>query len=157
MPNFLEQLVAEWYEFKGYYVRRNVNVGKRKKGGFESELDVVAFNPKEQRLIHIEPSMDSHSWSMRERRFAAKFKAGREYIPSLFLGFEPLPEIEQVALLVYGSGNDRSKLGGGRLVLIKDFLEEIRQNLAKREVRNAAVPEQYTILRSMQFAANFWK
>jgi hypothetical protein len=29
MPrNHLEDLVAEWYEFRGYFVRRNVQVGK---------------------------------------------------------------------------------------------------------------------------------
>jgi hypothetical protein len=27
--NFLEQLVAEWYEYDGYFIRRNVKVGKR--------------------------------------------------------------------------------------------------------------------------------
>jgi len=156
MPNFLEQLVAEWYEYQGYYIRRNVNVGKRPNGGYESELDVVALNPKKWHLIHIEPSMDCHSWSKREKRFAAKFKAGKKYIPSLFPGFVSLPEIEQMVVLVYGSNNGHSKLGGGRLVLIKELMMDIRKELAEREVRNAAVPEQYTILRSMQFAANFW-
>jgi hypothetical protein len=29
MPsNHLEQLVAEWYEYQGYFVRRNIFVGK---------------------------------------------------------------------------------------------------------------------------------
>lgn len=31
--NHLEQLVAEWYEFEGYFVRRNVMVGRRPSGG----------------------------------------------------------------------------------------------------------------------------
>ena len=31
MVNFLEQMVAEWYEFRGYFVRRNVRVGPRPK------------------------------------------------------------------------------------------------------------------------------
>jgi hypothetical protein len=26
--NYLEQLIAEWYEHKGFFVRRNVLVGK---------------------------------------------------------------------------------------------------------------------------------
>ena len=78
MPNFLEQLVAEWYEFRGYFVRRNINVGPRLKGGFESELDVVAFHPTKRHLVHIEPSMDAHSWDQREKRFTAKFAAGRK-------------------------------------------------------------------------------
>ena len=59
--NHLEQLIAEWYEFKGYFVRRNVHVGKRTKGGYDCELDVVAFNPCEKKLVHIEPSLDAHS------------------------------------------------------------------------------------------------
>lgn len=61
MVNFLEQLVAEWYEFRGYFVRRNVRVGPLVKGGHESELDVVAFHPEKKRLVHVEPSMDAHS------------------------------------------------------------------------------------------------
>ena len=45
MPfNYLEQLVAEWYDYKGYFLRRNVLVGKRAQGGYESELDIVAFH-----------------------------------------------------------------------------------------------------------------
>ena len=47
MPNFLEQLVREWYEYQGYFVRQNVNVGKRAKGGYECELDIVAFTWQE--------------------------------------------------------------------------------------------------------------
>lgn len=31
--NYLESLVAEWLEYRGYFVRRNVKVGKRQKGG----------------------------------------------------------------------------------------------------------------------------
>jgi hypothetical protein len=66
MINFLEQLVAEWYEFNGYFVRRNVMVGRRSGGGWECELDVVALHPKKKRLVHIETSMDAASWGTRE-------------------------------------------------------------------------------------------
>ena len=41
MPvNFLEQLTAEWFEYRGYFVRRNIKVGKRQKGRHDCELDV---------------------------------------------------------------------------------------------------------------------
>src|ERR1700683_1491772 len=63
VPNFLEQLVAEWYEYRGFFVRRNVNVGKRTAGGHEGELDVVAFHPVEKLLVQIETSMDAESWA----------------------------------------------------------------------------------------------
>ena len=157
MPNFLEQLVAEWYEYRGYFVRRNVNVGKRLKGGYASELDVVAFHPDKRHLVHVEPSMDCHSWAKREKRFAAKFRAGKKHIPALFKGFKDLPEIDQMAVLVYGSSIDHSKIGGGRLIHIKDLMNDIHEYLSTREVRHAAVPEQYVILRGLQFAENYWK
>ena len=157
MANFLKELFVEWYEFRGYFVRRNVNVGPRDKGGYESELDIVAFNPTEQRLVHVEPSMDADSWDRRNKRFAAKFSAGKRYIPSLFSGFTDLPEIEQIALLVFAGEQGHPEIGGGRIVLIKDLISEIRRALAKRSIRNKAIPEQYQILRGLQFAANYWK
>ena len=33
--NHLEQLIVEWLEFNGYFVRRNVKVSKLSQGGFE--------------------------------------------------------------------------------------------------------------------------
>jgi hypothetical protein len=156
MPNFLEQLVAEWYEFQSYFVLRNVNVGKRPNGGYASELDVVAFHPEKRRLVHVETSMDCYSWEKRQKRFAAKFRAGKKHIPDLIRGFPDLPEIEQMVILVYGGDINHSKIGGGRLILIKDFMNQIYRGLETRKVRNAAVPEQYVILRGLQFAANYW-
>jgi len=57
MPiNHLEQIVAEWLEsewleYQGYFVRRNIKVGKRERGGYECELDIVALHPKEKKLV----------------------------------------------------------------------------------------------------------
>jgi hypothetical protein len=42
--NHLEQLIGEWLQYKGYFVRVSVPLGPRPKGGFEGELDVVALN-----------------------------------------------------------------------------------------------------------------
>lgn len=60
--NFLEQLLREWYEYKGYFVRNNVLVGKLDKGGYATELDIVAFHPETKHVVHLEPSMDADSW-----------------------------------------------------------------------------------------------
>jgi len=40
--NFLEQLVAEWYEWQGYFVCVNRKYGKRPGGGWTGEADVLA-------------------------------------------------------------------------------------------------------------------
>jgi hypothetical protein len=154
--NFLEELVAEWYEFKGYFVHRNILVGPRIAGGYECELDVVAFNAAANHLVHIEASMDTDSWENRERRFTKKFAAGKKYIPQLFAGFALPPDIEQIALFVFAASSQHSTVGGGRLQPIKDFMNEIRLGVQKRRVDKAAVPEQYQLLRALQFAANFW-
>jgi len=153
--NFLEQLVAEWYEYQGYFVRRNVLVGKRAKGGYDCELDVVGLNPCTSHLIHIEPSMDCHNWEKRERRFKKKFDAGQEHIPSLFDGFRVPKDIEQIALLVYGSNVNHKMVGGGRVQTIRELIEEIAMALASKKLAKDAIPEHMSILRTFQFATEY--
>jgi hypothetical protein len=156
VANFLEQLVAEWLEYRGYFVRRNVKVGLRSMGGYDGELDVVGFHPGKRHLVHYEASMDSDPWPKRELRFSKKFAAGRTHIPKLFEGLKAPSKIEQVALLVYCSRSGRSHLGGGRLVMIRDLMAGIKEELNRHRSSKSAVPEQFTILRALQFANDFW-
>lgn len=131
--NHLESLVAEWYEFRGYFVRRNVQVGKRPKGGYECELDIVAFNPEQGSLVQVEPSLDADSWAKRDARYQKKFGAGRKYIPGLFPGV-PIPKhIEQIALFVYGGGDDRKQIAGGRVVFIREFMANVLASITHRK------------------------
>jgi len=158
MPrNHLEDLVAESYELQGFFVRRNVRVGKRPNGGYNCELDIVAFHPKLRRLVQIEPSLDSDTWEERERRYAKKFEAGRRHIPAMFGGFTLPRKIEQIALFVYGGGG-RTTLSGGRVLFIKDFMLQMEEYLYLnwRHVRSNAIPEAYPLLRTLQLAAEYW-
>ncbi len=149
--NHLEQLVSEWYEYQGYFVRKNVLVGKLSKGGWEGELDVVAFHPNKMHLVHIEPSMDANSWANREQRYKKKFDAGKKYIPEIFSGIEIPAEIEQIALFGLGSRANNPTLGGGRVMLASDLLLEIVSCLKERRVEKMAVSEQFPLLRTIQF------
>lgn len=153
--NFLEQLVAEWYEYQGYFVRRNVPVGRRTKGGYECELDVVAFNPAKRHLAHIEPSMDAESWEIRERRFRKKFDAGRKHIPALFPGLRLPPEIEQIAILAFASKVNHPTLGGGKVLLVSDLMREILEDLSDKKIAANAVPEHHALLRTLQFVVEY--
>lgn len=155
--NFLEQLVAEWYEYRGYFVRRNVPVGRRAKGGHEAELDLVAFNPETRHLVHLEPSMDSESWETRERRFRKKFDAGREHIPELFPGLEVPEEIEQIAILIFASKANHPTLGGGEVVLVSDLMREIMEELSDKKISENSVPEHHTLLRTLQLVVEYRK
>ena len=155
--NHLESLVAEWYEFRGYFIRRNVHVGKRPEGGHEAELDVVGFHPGERSLVQIEPSLDTSSWAKREARYSKKFEAGRKYIPELFPNMAVPKEIDQIALFVHGGGKSRERIAGGRVVFIRAFMEEIRADIRHRKVGRSAIPEGFPLLRTLQFAEQYWE
>ena len=115
--------------------------------------DVVAFHPGTKRLVHIEPSMDAQSWAKRDERFHRKFEAGRRHIPELFKGLE-LPEVvEQIALLGFASKQNRTSIGGGKLLLVDELLREIFTSLKDRRIASSAVPEDKPILRTLQYVA----
>ncbi|VAW75196.1 hypothetical protein MNBD_GAMMA15-1977 [hydrothermal vent metagenome] len=149
--NYLEQLVAEWYEYQGYFIRRNVMVGKLPKGGYEGELDIVAFHPEKKHLLHIEPTHDAHSWAKREQRFKKKFSAGRKYIPELFKGLDIPDEIEQVCLLGFGSNVNHPYLAGGKVVTVAEFLSGVIKEIGKSSMHSNAMSENHPILRTLQF------
>ena len=153
--NHLEQLIAEWYDFRGYFVRRNVHVGKRSKGGYECELDIVAFCPQRQHLVHIEPSMDADKWSTREARYKRKFEAGRKYIPSLFDGIVLPIDIEQIALFVFASTTNVKTLAGGRIMTYPELLADITSEIKHLPIAKSAIPERYSLLRAVQFAYQY--
>ena len=152
--NHLEQLVAEWLEYRGYFVRRNVLVGRRAKGGYECELDVVAFNPHNQDLLHVEASMDALKWTARNDRYGRKFELGRKYVPSLFKGLSIPKKLRQLALVGFGSKKNRTETGGGQIVLLADLLLEILGDLQARPMHSQAVPEQFALLRTLQCVAD---
>jgi len=146
----MEELVAEWYEYKGYLVKRNERVGRRVAGGWEGELDVVAFDPKTKHIIHVETSSDADSWAGREERFKKKFEAGTKYIKTLFEGLTFADEIEKQAIFGFGSDKNHKTVGGGKVVLAEDLILEILHELKKTSFLSQAVPEKYPILRVLQ-------
>jgi len=96
--NFLEQMAAEWYEYSGYFVRTNVRTRKRTSGGWDVELDVLAFSPSDRKLIHVETSGDADSWPERKRRFTEKkFILTRDEY-SAIVGV-PVSEVDKIAVV----------------------------------------------------------
>lgn len=151
--NYLEQLLSEWYQYQGYFVRKNVAVDRRPKGGYDSELDIVAYSPRKKHLVHFEASMDAASWKERELRFRKKFEAGDRNIPKLFDGLKLPKTYEKVAVLEYASNSRMTMIGGGRVVLVKEILRDILEDFRGKDVASGAVSEAYPILRTLQFIA----
>lgn len=152
MSNYLEELSAEFYEYKGCFIRRNVKVNKRNEGGHEGELDVIAYSPKENIIYHIESTMDAGSWAKREHRYKKKFASGHSAIPEMFPDMcDENTEIKQIVLLGYGSNVNNKTLAGGKVIPVKDFFAEIITYLRDKDIYKEAVPENYPLLRTIQF------
>lgn len=152
--NWLEQLIAEWLEFQGYFVRRNVLIGPRERGGYDGELDVVGFHPGLKRLVHYEASSDADSWEKRNLRFARKFELGRKHIPQLFAGMNLPATLEQFVVLTIASKVSHAEIGGAPIILINELMHEIHEEMATKRIESSAVREQFVILRTLQYWAH---
>lgn len=149
----IEDLIAEYYDWKGYLIKRNVKVGKLDHGGWEMELDVIAYNPHTEHLIHIEASIDAHSWETRERRFTKKFNSSKKYIfKEVFTWLSPSTKVEEIAVLI-SHPKDRHELAGARIISIDELMLEICEKVKNcGAVAKSAIPEQYPNLRTLQLA-----
>ncbi|MEK7124725.1 MAG: hypothetical protein AAB877_03560 [Patescibacteria group bacterium] len=152
--NFLEQLAAEWYEYKGYFVRTNIKYGKNSKGrgGHSGEIDVAAYNPKTKKLIHIECSTEASTKEKLDPKFQKKFSTARENYDKVFTFSHK--EIERIAIV--GFHKPKSKLNFGsdvKIFLIPEFIKEITDELKNKSPMQDAIPESYPLLRAIQYSS----
>ncbi len=146
----LEVLVAEFLDWQGMLVKRNVKVGRRGMGGWEGELDVVGYDPKEKYLVHYELSLDANAWSERETKYRRKMEAGRKYIlTELFPWLPPDTRLDQFA--VFPLIGNREMIAGARLLAVDQLVQQIATQVktAGLAARNA-VPELFPLLRTVQ-------
>jgi hypothetical protein len=154
--NFLEQLAAEWYEYSGYFVRTNVRARKRSKGGWDMELDVLAYQPSTNALLHIEASGDADSWAERKSRFLRKKFVLTRMEYEEILG-APITEISRIALVGWAK-EPKYDLAWGEdieVLTIPMFLEQISNQLRDQSFMSNSVPEGYPILRTIQMVLNY--
>jgi len=149
----LETLIAEYLDWQGFLVRRNTKVGRLAHGGWEMELDIIAYHPKSGVLVHYEPSIDAITWTAREARYKKKFAAGRKYIfKEIFSWLPPSTPIRQIAVFI-NHPKDRDKLAGGAILSIDELMAEIRAKIVERGIMaKNAIPEQYPLLRTLQLS-----
>ena len=152
--NHLEALIAEYLEWQGFFVRTNIQVGKLAKGGFSGELDIVAYKPDEpRRLLHIEPSLAALGAAAHRAECAKKFQRGREHL--LTEVFPWLADaglrIERFAVIPSLPGGDNA-VSDGRLMTVDELFSEIRARVTARgKGEDAAIPEAFPLLRTIQF------
>jgi hypothetical protein len=150
--NFLESLAAEWYEYTGHFVRTNVRTGKRAAGGWDGELDVLAYEPKSKTLKHVELSSDALSWEKRKERFITKkfVLNDAEYAEVFGLPFEKVERIVVVGI-AQEAKFDLNWSRGIEVVLIPQFIQRVAASLKGVDPMSKAVPEGFGLLRAVQF------
>lgn len=116
------------------------------------ELDIVAYHPDLKRLVHIEASLDAHSWERREERYAKKFEVGEKYIlGEVFTWLPPGTIIERIAIFPSIAG--REHMCNARLQSIDGFTSEVMTEIRKGKVMaKEAIPEQFPLLRTLQLS-----
>lgn len=149
----LETLISEYLDWQGYIVKTNVKVGRLPHGGWAMELDVVAYHPKENLVLHYEPSIDANSWQTRRERYEKKFMAGRRFIfPEVFPWLDKGTALRQIAVFPTRPAK-MEKIGGGEIVTIDELMKDIRANVSKcGAMCKNAVSENYPLLRTIQLA-----
>jgi len=153
MASHLESLIHEYLEWRGYIVRRNLRIGRRARGGWEMEIDLVGYHPSTKDLVHYEPSLDADSWEKRELRFRKKFDSARKYLfTEVFPWLDPSTPLRQIAV-VTGNPSDKRQLGGGELLSVDELMAEVRKSvIAAGPLGRNAIPETYPLLRTLQLS-----
>jgi len=152
--NFLEQLAAEWYGYKGRFVRTNCRARKRPRGGWDVELDVLAFGLQDGELIHLEASGDADLWRQRKARFLKKFILDKQEYESIVGG--TVRSVRKIALVGYAEST-RANLNWGNdieVMLIPHFVQGIICELKKKDFMREAVPESFPLLRAIQLGVS---
>ena len=152
--NFLEELVAEWYDFKGFFVKTNIPYGIGARGGIKGEIDILAYNPKDKCICHIEVSSDSDSWDNRIEKFKKRFNhASAFYDKILPFNYE---QVKKIAILSFGEPLSKNRelfeqSTKARLITLTAFFREIKSTLENIDPNKQAIPESYLLLRTIQF------
>lgn len=157
IANLLEELVAEWQEYQGGYVRRNIPLQKRSQGGRVGEIDILAYSPESGSLLHIETSMDSWKWEKRERIFGRKFREGeafirKEIMPQLPHGMKT--NLIKLVVLGRASRKGRGNLGGADVRTLDELLREIMVSIRDRNAKHDAIPQHLPLLRMVQIVSD---
>lgn len=150
--NFLEELVAEWYDYRGFFVKTNIHTKKLSTGGYEGEIDVIAYDSNKKELFHIETSSDAKSWNDRKEIFQKKFNLKSEDYKKL-LDLE-INSIQKIVLVSYNQPNtDIDFEDGIQLKTIPTLMLEIINDLKSLDPMKKIVNEKYPILRAIQLSS----
>lgn len=147
--NHLEDLAKEYYEYKGYFVRSNIRVIKREGGGYNGEIDLLAYNPVNRELLHIECSMDAEKKEDEEKMAEKKFQRDIDY--RKIIPFE-FTNLRKIYIIGQTKGQNEIKMPKDvEHISLGPFIKEIYSELPS-DIIKEIVPEVYPLLRAIQLS-----
>ncbi len=151
--NFLEELVAEWYEYNGHFVRRNVWYGNGPKGGRKGDMDVLAFNPKRKVFVHVEADGSSDKLSIVLKRLGNKFGTATSHYAQFVRGFK----VEKAAVVTAVAAIKKNcklpkNMNAVTIMTCSELTVKIIKVLKGKNPNNAVIPESWPLLRAIQLA-----
>ena len=147
--NHVESLIAEWYRYQKYLVCANVRTRKGKRGGWQRELDVLAYRPKDRLLVHIEANPSADTWAVRKQRLGKKFDLKHEEYEELINA--SIGRIKKIAVIGWSEKPYGQRLGEEiEIISTKHLLREIARELSKLDFDHSAIPETMPLLRTVQ-------
>ena len=151
----LESLASEWYAIQGYFVRTNIKANRRVNGGWDNEIDVLAYSPSNGKLVHLECSWDALSWEKREERFVTKKFVFTDGQYAEIVGTMPISV--QKRAIIGTSKSQPMKFWGNdiEITTVPNFVAEISAEIKTRHPMRDVIPETYPCLRSFQFVLTY--
>ena len=152
--NFLEQVVAEWFNLKGYFVKTNIRFGKGSHGGVKGEMDVVAFQPQTKEFVHVEASNGAASWEKQCETIERKFKLAGQHYDDMFQF--PHESTRLIAISGFGRvapdwAKERLVESGVTLESVPEFFRKVTADIQDRPITKGTISETLPLLRAIQF------
>ena len=147
--NYLEELAREYYEYKRYFVRSNIRFGKRGHGGYDGEIDLLAYDPEEEELLHIECSMDAKSKKEELEMAEKKFPNDIDYGKIIPFKFKVLRKI--FIMGVTREQNEIEMPEGVEHISLGPFIKKVYEDLPA-DIINEIVTEARPLLRTIQLS-----
>jgi len=142
--NVFEQLVSEWYEYQGYFVRRNNTIG-------HAELDALAYLPDKRLVVHIETGKDAETGPSVDAKILRKMRfLPAEYARALNCQVD---DVKKIA--IYGWQRTKAKprqLGDVTVITLADFVRDINDTLKRLNTRVETITQNYPLLSAMQWS-----
>lgn len=155
MEKFLLQLACEYYQFMGFFIRRNLKFGEFKLSENSGEIELLAYNYKENILFHFETAQEVGTWDNKIAKLTKKFNEAELYY-SDYVNTTDI-QIQRVSVIGTGEGSIENikqfeKKTRSKLLNIKEFLKHIKVEVMKHDPYKELMPEGYPLLRAIQLA-----